>query len=36
MLTQIYKKPESSQSFSYKNIVTEGTNLWPVKTEHGD
>jgi len=31
MLTKIWRKSESSLSFSYENSVTEGTNLRPIK-----
>jgi len=36
MLTKIRRKSESSQSFSYENTVTEGTNLRPIKAMRRD
>jgi len=36
MFTEICKKPESSQSFSYENTVTERTSLKSVITVQRD
>jgi len=36
MLAKIFRKLESSVSFSYENTFTEGTNLRPVKAVHYD
>jgi len=36
MLTKICWKSESSLSFSYENIITEGTNLRPIKAMRRD
>jgi len=36
MLTKIFRKSESSLSFSYENRITEGTNLRPVKRVRRD
>jgi len=36
MLRKICRKSESSLSFSYENIVTEGTNLMPIKAMRRD